>query len=501
MFYKINVLQLGLTNLADTFLIHESVKWFYEIDLNDDKLKNFDVLILSRNINSAEKERLFRLSKAYCVFVYGDFKLNEDTLWLFKSRVGKTINKEELETFLKEDIIDYYGSPYGEKYRPNDIAINDNFKGNIFFDGQSCVSLDGDYGSKYRQIVYWRTTIPLFKEQSLDLWLEYEKDKDVSIKLSITQFVSGTLSTIQNSWLFTEEDMKDIVYITNHLDEGPIFISVLAKGKGKLKIVGLHDRYSRRGKGHFLIGGERIVTRKREEAFFYFDPGDMKPPLNVYFSGYKTQEGFEGYNMLKKMGAPFLLISESRLEGGAFYLGDEEYENKITEKIKYYLDKLGFTNKEMIMSGLSMGTFGALYYGCDLRPFSIVIGKPLCNLGDMASNERINRPYSFPTSLDVLNKQYGNLNLDSINKLNKYFWDKFDSTDFSDTKFVVSYMIEDDYDFNAYNNLLAHINDDSIEVYGKGIHGRHNDNTYGIVSWFIAQYNNLINIYFKREFK
>ena len=46
MFYKINVLQLGLTNLADTFLIHESVKWFYEIDLNDDKLKNFDVLIL-----------------------------------------------------------------------------------------------------------------------------------------------------------------------------------------------------------------------------------------------------------------------------------------------------------------------------------------------------------------------------------------------------------------------------------------------------------------------
>lgn len=25
----------------------------------------------------------------------------------------------------------------------------------------------------------------------------------------------------------------------------------------------------------------------------YFEKGDMKPPLAVYFSGYRTQEGFE----------------------------------------------------------------------------------------------------------------------------------------------------------------------------------------------------------------
>lgn len=45
-----------------------------------------------------------------------------------------------------------------------------------------------------------------------------------------------------------------------------------------------------------------------------------KPPLNVYFSGYRPAEGFEGYFMMNKMNAPFILIGDPRLEGGSFYL-------------------------------------------------------------------------------------------------------------------------------------------------------------------------------------
>ena len=100
----------------------------------------------------------------------------------------------------------------------------------------------------------------------------------------------------------------------------------------------------------------------------------MKPPLNVYFSGYKTQEGFEGFNMMRKMGAPFLLVAESRLEGGAFYLGDDEYEKFITTGIQDCLNQLGFDRSQLILSGLSMGTFGALYNGCKLQPHAIIIG-------------------------------------------------------------------------------------------------------------------------------
>lgn len=100
--------------------------------------------------------------------------------------------------------------------------------------------------------------------------------------------------------------------------DGPIFASLLAKGQGKLRITNLHDRHSRKSYGVFFPGGERYVTSKREELFMYFDPGDMKPPLNVYFSGWKKQESFEGYNMMKKMGAPFYWSQMSVLQEELF---------------------------------------------------------------------------------------------------------------------------------------------------------------------------------------
>ena len=316
--------------------------------------------------------------------------------------------------------------------------------------------------------------------------------------MKIEQFQSGSLSSLQNRWIFTEEDLSSTVYVTNNNMDGPVFVSLLAKGKGKLKIVGLHDRHSRKSYGEFLPGGVRKVSSKREEVFLYFDPGDMKPPLNVYFSGYKTQEGFEGFNMMRKMGAPFLLVAESRLEGGAFYLGDDEYEKFITTGIQDCLNQLGFDRSQLILSGLSMGTFGALYNGCKLQPHAIIIGKPLASLGDIAVNERISRPGGFPTSLDVLVKNCGDMSQKSIDSLNHHFWDLFDQTDWSQTKFIVSYMLEDDYDMTAYNRLISHIDDVGVEIIGKGIHGRHNDDTYGIVAWFKNQYDGILKSDFKR---
>ena len=53
-------------------------------------------------------------------------------------------------------------------------------------------------------------------------------------------------------------------------------------------------------------------------------------------------------------------------------------------------------------------------------------------------------------------------------------------------------MIEDDLDGNAYENLKDHLSAGNTWIYGKGLHGRHNDDTYGIVSWFQNQYREII---------
>ncbi|PTK05053.1 accessory Sec system protein Asp2, partial [Mammaliicoccus sciuri] len=159
---------------------------------------------------------------------------------------------------------------------------------------------------------------------------------------------------------------------------------VKARGNGTVHLGPIHKRWSRLDMGQFLLGGSRFVDSQRQEFIYYFHPGDMIPPLNVYFSGYRTAEGFEGYYMMKRMNALFLLIGDPRVEGGSFYIGLSEYEQGIINVIDETLEKLNFKSHELILSGLSMGSFGALYYGAQLNPQAIIVGKPLVNIGTIA---------------------------------------------------------------------------------------------------------------------
>lgn len=495
---KISVLQVGNEDLSLTLHIPDFVDWNHVDDLKEATERSYDVCVLNRCVNEREARILLKKIRAYTMFVLDSVELNGWTKWIYKSRVGKIYSLNGLQEFMSDDIKLFFPSGYGEKFDALSLSISQNFGGSISWDGYNGVLLNGEYGDDFYQIAYWRMNVPLFNEQVIDFWLEYEKDPSVNIQLKFEQFQAGSVSTVQNRWIFSEEDLKSVISIENKKMDGPIFASLLAKGQGKLRITNLHDRHSRKSYGVFFPGGERYVTSKREELFMYFDPGDMKPPLNVYFSGWKKQESFEGYNMMKKMSAPFLLVTDVRLTGGAFYLGDKEYENLIVSGIQDCLKQLGFDRSQLILSGLSMGTFGALYNGCKLRPHAILLGKPLASLGDIANNERISRPGGFPTSLDVLVKNYGDMSEKSMDALNHRFWDLFDQTDWSQTKFIVSYMLEDDYDMTAYDRLISHIDDIGVQVIGKGVHGRHNDDTYSIVAWFKNQYEGILKSDFGR---
>lgn len=165
------------------------------------------------------------------------------------------------------------------------------------------------------------------------------------------------------------------------------------------------------------------------------------------------------------------------------------------------MEELGFTREQVVFSGLSMGTFGAMYYGTFLKPGYILLGKPLASLGSMAQAERIHRPGGFPTSLDVLWKAEESLEDEGIEGLNHRFWDRFDHTIWADTTFIVAYMYEDDYDVGGYQNLVRHLSDDRCTIIGKGLHGRHNDDTSGIVYWFVEMYHMVLEQNYGRLLK
>lgn len=489
---KIHVLQLGEQNWSSLYHLTENVWWEYQSSLTQEPSVEYDIAFLDRLPSHGEIKLLMKGVKAHTLYVTEEVAMEPRIHNLMQCKMGKVISREEIQSFLNHEIGFFYSTSYGEKFRGRNMSISTDFHGDITWTLGDCVTLLGDFGESYRQIACWRNNIPITREIPIDLWLEYETTEEVSIRLKITELKRGSVSQKIGEWIFTEEDMEEIVSIVSSQNSSLIFVSLLAKGKGSLQIRGLHDRYSRGKHGVFLPGGERYVTSDRQEAFCYFDPGDRKPPLNVYFSGYKTREGFEGYRMMRKMGSPFLLVSEARLEGGAFYMGTEEYESLVVNMLQKYVEELGFQMSDVIFSGLSMGTFGALYYGCEIRPHALILGKPLTSVGNVASNGTYLRPEDFPTAMDVLMFHQGGTTEEYVEQMNRRFWEKFDGTDWGQSKFVVAYMIEDDYDQDAYQQLLSHLHNGGVQVYGKGLHGRHNDATGGIVMWFLHQYKKIM---------
>jgi accessory secretory protein Asp2 len=458
--------------------------------------KPYDMFFFDRTPREEEIEPLFQLIRAYTLFVTKNVEIGGRTAWLCRCKKAQHIAEADIQGFLLKETKFFYAKPYGEKFNLKDVAVSQEFSGKVKWNGNYAVALEGEFGETLRQVVFWRYNTFLNQGQAVDLWLEYRKSPGVSVSLEITQFASGGSQAVAH-WEFDEGKLQQVIQLESPVD-GSLFLSVCAKGAGELSVIALHCRNSRGSHGYFLPGGERYVTSDKEEAFCYFDPGDLKPPLCVYFSGYKTLQGFEGYYMMRKMGCPFLLVSEPRLEGGGFYMGSIEYESLYARIIQKYMKELGFTASQVVLSGLSMGTFGALYYGCDIRPHAIILGKPLASIGNVAANEKYSRPGGFPTSLDVLWRQCGSMDPKAVQALNARFWRKFKATDWGNTKFIVSYMIEDDYDADAYQTLISHIHSEGAQVYGKGLHGRHNDNTDGIVNWFLGQYQAVLEDDFGR---
>lgn len=454
---KIHVLYVGDDDWTTKYSIPDNIEFeVYESDeseltANRPARKLMDLVILDRDITLSEEKAFTKFTRGYCLFATENVQmLNSATSRYFKARMGQYLYTGDVQYFLAHEVRNYYPNPYGEKFNPAKLAVSDSFTGRVACDGNYNLLLDGEFGENFSQIAYWRYNIPVFEGQCIDMYLEYEKTGDVEIKLRLFQFYYGSIGDIKQVWEFDEEQLQDVFRIDNESDQGPVFVSILARGTGSLNIISLHDRHSRRGHGFFLPGGERLVSSKGEEVFVYFEKGDMKPPLAVYFSGYRTQEGFEGYYMMRGFGCPFILVTDPRSEGGAFYLGDSEFEQMITDYVTDKLDELGL------------------------------------------------RAGGFATSLDILMKNYDNLSDEAIEQLNNRMWDRFDSADWSQTKFIISYLYEDDYDPDGYPSILSHLKSSGVEVYGKGSHGRHTDNSANVMAWFKSQYNNLLHDDFSR---
>ncbi len=501
----VRLLQIGGTSLEARYPIPEQVEIVRPDGDNPGEFlarhrgMRFDAALLLELPVPGDVPLLSEVLLPYTVFYTEQGAENRrDIADLLKRKQAQYLPENEIACFLQTLPLRFWYGQYGDKLGVNEIDIADTFAGDIRFEGHVRLTLSGFFGEGEKQILSWRGHRVLEKERALELWPEVETGNDVRAALCVSLYRSASPDDMIRRWRFDLADRKPIVLLPS--ERSYLTFSLHAKGEGTLRIGMLHVRQSHVGAGCMLAGGERFADDSGDEFYSYFDPGDLMPPLCVYFSGYRTAEGFEGYPMMKGLHTPFLLIGDPRLSGGAFYLGSRAFEDALEARIRDALRFLSFDHTQLVLSGLSMGTYGACYYAARLLPRDVIVGKPLLNAGDIADNLRRSRPDEFETALDVLYAHTGGNGPDEVKSLNERMWNALKGADFSGTRFAIAYMRHDDYDLKAYDELIRQLGKKGVRIYGKGIDGRHNDDNKAVIGWFIRQYVRILEQDFQRSF-
>ena len=504
--YKI--LQIGIDNWAHYYEIPENMDWYYFCPnsplalrkmMEMDSITNFHAILVEDGQYIRDLMPFVHHIEPYTLLYSQDFQTTDlGILDCLKKRCAQTVDFSDPQQLLNDLSTSLFGGGYGDKLFPFGIQIHPSFEGSIAYQGLEHVTLEGNFGDDFQQLAYWSDNFMVYKNLPIELWLEYEKQGDCEIRFVIRKIWAGGVDDFFEEETYSEDNLQKAIIVNSKEINFYITVSIEACGKGKLQIGNLHQRWSRKQFGKFVLGGNILHDESRDEINYFFHPGDFKPPLAVYFSGFRPAEGFEGYWMMKNLGCPFLLFSDPRLEGGAFYLGSQELENKIKETIQYYLDYLGLTSKDLILSGLSMGTFPSLYYGATFEPRAVIVGKPLANIGTIARRGRLEAPGVFYSAFDVLRHQTGGVNSQHMEDLDQTFWNVFKKADFTQTTFGLSYMKDEDMDNKAYNQLVEHLCYTGAKILSKGTDGRHNDDTNTNVAWFLHFYRMILESDFGR---
>lgn len=514
------IVHVGANELDLADRIKPDFKYLWQADVEQAPLKD-KPLLKKGLLNSAYRNAYFLIDPTFPwlddeekmgllpanqLFLLPGLKLSKPVQALMNMKGAITYDFTDVDAFSQTLAAYFFPGASGLKLDVADYVVAPTYTGSVALVGKAYSELEGDFGADWQLVTYLKNSVWIPPHLHYKFLLDFEAVKgDAELSLHIDLYDPNTGEYKDTKTLSGAELRTGVIEIDGGDKSFNAQFNIYARGTGCVHIGPVHMRRSRGPYGELLVNGQRLIpnTGMNGDLAAYFDAGDMKPPLNVYFSGYHGKESFEGNFMMRGFNSPFLLITDSRVEGGAFYLGTPELEQQVVDTIRATLKRLGFGPHDLILSGLSMGTFASLYYAGRLEPYAVVIGKPLTNLGTIASNVRIMRPMDFGTATDLLLTYGGGLDQAAIDRLNQRFWDRFKAGNYAHTTFAIAYMLNDDYDGNAFPELRAALKEKEplVRIFSKGLPGRHNDNTGGIVAWFVMQYRHILEQGFGRTYE
>lgn len=509
------VLQLGKENWRKKYKIPKSLEWHFN-DFPEPKViipgkgvkpvKGYNVVLITGPcaLTADNWQKLQWLVSPYDVLynpaTYSQLDGKAKSFLRMQAAQEIKTDPQNLINHLPEI---YYPGQSGIRIPPQNFLFNEtNVKEFSFIDSDH-VQLEVNSADHWTNLGSYQNSIYLDAGKSFDFWLEIQP-ANVKIRLRFyTHTAAGDGNPAEDHVLKLGPSSSREWHLPLPVSDNNRYVSVSleAKGKGQICLGVLHYRWSREGQGVFFPGGRRIVNlQKREDIAYFFNPGDLKPPLNVYFSGARSLEGFEAFPLFRYLHAPSLLFTDMRLEIGQFY---DDFDQFMGEQIKkIILEKLAtlhFGPQQLIMNGISMGTYGALKYGAELGAYMINVAKPLGDLGYIATRFPLQRPDEFDTILNIDQQINHNLSPKGLHELDERFWQDFNRQDLSRTRLFVGYMKNDDYDNRAIGLLQkSPAVKKSVQFSYKGFMGRHNDNP-SVTRWFIARLRQVLEKDFNRK--
>lgn len=498
------VLQLGSIEWSKKYELTKNLEWHFndfppieKVDEKDPKkkkieIKNYDVILITGPTNLTKKNwaDLKGLVPPYQVLYLPkvlEIADNEESYFL-KSIAAQEIT-EDPQYLINKLEERYFVGQTGMRVAAVNFKLNDRQVHSFEYLGHGELKLNLDTNNEWINLGVYKTGIYIDPGKRINFWLTM-KNKNFQVRMRIFIQNPGSDGDVKDQVVidltkFQKDEYFSQLEVLEYYRNATISLEV--KGSGELTIGTLHARWGRDGAGDFISGGKRIVDpATREDIAYYFNPGDLKPPLNVYFSGAREREGFEGYFLMKRLNAPMLLFTDMRLAVGGFYDDAEGYfGKKIIEVIKQTLKKLGFDPSQLVMTGISMGTYPAIKYGAKLKPYAINVAKPLLNLGYIARRAALDRPGGFDTIFDVDGAINRSLSFEKLKELDQKTMNELGQSDLSKTRLFVAYMKNDDYDDHALAELeKSPAVRNAIQFSIKGFDGRHNDDP-AVNYWFI----------------
>lgn len=472
------------------------------------KQDNFDGLIILDFLDSEQINNISTFAKAHCAFWCDDVlpstnsKEYNEYYWFEKKYICNIFKREDFSYIINNAFNIFHPDNNGGSYGNTYFQLNNKLKNNYIIKGENEVEFFGYFGTTFQQCL--SCTIKFAREYSdgIEAFPEFDIKGDIALKYEIYEINNDSdKMTLAKSEIVNCNNYS-ISVKNNNKQIKNWYISVSIKGNGnaiirQIQVYALRDNF-----GKYSLRASFLQKENKDPVLAYFNPGNLKPPLIVYFSGYHTSKGIEAFNLINSLKCPFIIFSDCRAEGGQFYIGDKSFNSYITKYIKSKLDYLQFSNKQAIFSGLSMGTTGALFYGSIISPYAILCGKPVCNIGTVAMQEKIYRNNVFPTSLDYYNYISDLYNCLNEQDVNDVFWNQFRKIQNNKTIISLTCMQQDDYDINACKDIEEILyKKNKIVLYKKMLKGRHNDKTQDVIAWWKTQIYKILSTDFNRVYE